>query len=134
MFKNLSKIIVLAVLGFGPLCPAVHADPISVDVGGLTLVLPFQEVNGTQLYSFKEGRGFPGVETNLVRRGDGALVFGGATSTAGSVAFPFVGFNIRLPASLFDKSNNDLKFGIFYGRDSGQKRDFYGIKGSVELF
>ena len=110
------------------------AEPISVDVGGLTLMLPFQEVGASQLYDFDAGRGFTAVETNVIKRGDGALVFGGATSTAGSVAFPYVGFNIRLPSPPFDISNNELTFGAWLGRDFGADENFFGIKGSIDLF
>lgn len=128
--RLLCAVALCAGLGAAP----VGAEPISVDVAGLKLILPFQEVGASQLYDFREGRGFAAVETNLVRRGDCALVFGGGTSTAGTTAFPYVGLNVRLPSPPFDISNNELRFGVFYGRDFAEERDFYGVKGSVGLF
>lgn len=129
----LRKLLFAVAVCFGMYAVA-EAEPISVDVGGLTLVLPFQEVGASQLYDFDAGRGFAAVETNLVKKGDGALVFGGATSTAGNPAFPYIGFNFRLPSPPFDISNNELTFGAWIGRDFGTDKNFFGIKGSVDLF
>jgi len=115
-------------------CGGAGAQSLSFKIGGLDLLLPFQEVGASQLYDFEAGRGFSALETNLIRKGDGALVFGGATSTAGDPAFPYIGFNFRLPSPPFDISNNELFFGAWIGRDFGNEKTFYGIKGSLELF
>lgn len=116
------------------LCGWGNAETLSVNILGLDWLLPFQETNASQLYSFEEGRGFAAIETNLAKRGDGALVFGGATSTAGSPAFPYIGVNIRLPSPPFDISDNELTFGPWIGRDSGAKETFWGVKASLGLF
>lgn len=129
----LKKLLCAVALCFS-LCGMVRTETISVNIGGLDFLLPLQEVGASQLYDFDAGRGFAGVETNLVKRGDGALVFGGATSTAGNPAFPYVGLNLRLPSPPFDISNNDLLFGVWIGRDFGADKTFFGIKGSLNLF
>ncbi len=124
----------LGLVAFGPR-PA-YAEPISVQLSEkTTLVLPLQIVKATQLYDFKEGRGFPAMETVLLKRGDGELTFGAAPVLGSSVNVPFVGLQVKLSDVFFDTSDNDLRFGLWAGRRSdGDKHVLWGIKASVALW
>lgn len=128
----LAVTVTLATLGFGPR-PA-YAEPISVDMGGNKFILPFQVVDGVQLYSLDEGRGYPAAQTVLVQRGDAQLSFGGAPILGTSENVPFVGLQVRLSEKFFDIGNNSLRFGAFVGWPSNQSKATYGILASVPLW
>lgn len=133
MKKALSAVVVaFSAFAFGPR-PA-YAESISTNLGGNTFVLPFQEVNATQLYSFEDGKGYPGLETVLARRGRYQLTFGAAPVLGTSVNVPFVALQHRLNPSIFDTSNNDLQFGLWAGKPSEGKSWTWGVKASTALW
>jgi hypothetical protein len=115
-------------------------NPIAFNLGGTLFVLPFQKVSATQLYSFKEEKGFPAVETVLVSRGKAQLTFGAAPVLGSEASVPFVALQTRLSEKFFDTSNNALMFGVWVGQVSGDKavgrkaRNVWGIKASVPLW
>lgn len=138
------KKMILFGLMFGILAgigPVAWARPISVDLGGNTFILPLQVVNGTELYSLEDGKGYPGGETVLVQRGGGELTFGGAPVLGTSKNVAFFGLQVRLSERFFDVSDNALKFGLYAGHKDGEgephrKRiaNTWGIKASIPLW
>ena len=112
----------------------VKAEPVSVNLGENTFILPLQVVQGVQLYSPELGKGFPGLETVLVKRGDIVLSAGAAPVLGTSVNVPFVALSTKLSPRFFDTSNNDLYFGVWAGRASNMDREIFGISCSVELW
>lgn len=123
-----------------PLFAAVH--PLTIYAGGTDFTLPLQKVKVTQLYSARDKKGYIGVETVLAGWGsrDEAgdqkveLTFGAAPVIGAASNVPFVGLQARLPARLFDVSNNSLMFGAWAGKESDKKRYTYGLKASVALW
>lgn len=114
-----------------------HAIGIQTDFGAF--ILPFQIVNGTELYSFKEGKGFPAAETTIWTKGRYQFVFGAASVLGTDVNVPFIGIQHRLNPKIFDTSNNELQFGVWVGRPSRRLNDekprtLWGIKCSVVLW
>lgn len=109
-------------------------DPLSVEIAGTTFILPLQKVDATQLYSFRDKKGYPGAETTLAQRGKFKLTFGAAPVLGSSNNVPFVSLQTRLSEAFFDTSNNALLFGIWAGKESGRKRGTWGIKASVPLW
>lgn len=137
---NKMKSLLLSVLALPIFLAAAQAEPIAVDLGGNKFILPFQVVNGTQLYSFEEGKGFPGAETVLAVRGRYQLSFGAAPVIGTDVNVPFVAIQHRLNPAIFDTSDNELQFGVWAGKPSrrldGDKRPkwIWGIKASVPIW
>lgn len=127
------KIMLVLAVAMG-LTNIVNAGPISVDVGGNIFYLPFQVVNGTQLYSVKDGKGYPGAETVLARRGRYRVTFGAAPVLGTSNNVPFLAVQGRLSPVLFDTSDNDLQFGLWAGKPSQGKEWTWGIKCSAQLW
>lgn len=128
---------ILVGLAAGPR-PA-YATDIALDTAVGTFILPFQVVNGTQLYSFKEGKGYPGAETVLWRKGKFQATFGAAPVLGTDTNVPFVGVQTRLSPVVFDTSNNELQFGAFAGKpsrrnDPDKPRWVFGIKASIPLW
>src|SRR5688572_10244768 len=80
---------------------SVQAEPLSLDFGGTTLILPLQSVNATQMYSLDEERGFTGAETTVLTKGDFDLTLGAATGYGNGISFPFIGAQIKLPSKYF---------------------------------
>lgn len=118
----------------GPREAYAATDPLKVRVGATDFLLPLQKVSGTQLYSFRDKKGYPGLETVVVMRGTGQLTVGAAPVLGTSENVPFVGVQFRLPARFFDLSNNELMFGAWVGRESDQKRATWGIKATIPLW
>lgn len=124
-FKGASmKRLLLSVLAAGLSVTAFAAtEPLSVDIGGTTFLLPFQKVSATQLYSLTDEKGYPGAQTTLAGWGkpnmDGDqkthLDFGAAPVLGDSHKVPFVSINTRLSEKFFDTSNNALYFGVWGG-------------------
>lgn len=118
------------------------SNPLSVNFGGTTFVLPFQKVSATQLYSSRDKKGYPGAETVLAAWGkkDDAgnqktqLTFGAAPVLGTSQNVPFIGVQTRLSPKYFDTTNNSILFGVWVGKESNQKRSTYGVKASVPLW
>lgn len=109
-------------------------NPIAFRVGAHSFILPFQKVSGTELYSFQDEKGFPGLETVLYSYQKFQVSFGAAAVLGSSKDVPFIGAQFRLPSSLFDVSNNDLLFGAFLGKESGHKGLILGLKASTKLW
>lgn len=129
----MKKLIAAIVIGIC-LTPAAYAEPISVDLGGNTFILPLQVVQGTQLYSFEEGRGYPALETVLATRKNFRLTFGAASVLGTSANVPFVSLQTRLSERFFDISDNSLYFGVWVGRQSRPNETRYGISAGIPLW
>lgn len=126
----LAVLVALAVAG----PRAAHAEPVAIDVGGNTFYLPLQVVDGVQLYSLDEGKGYPAVQTVLASRGDGQLVAGGAPILGTSENVPFLGLQFRLSKKFFDVSDNELHFGAWVGFPSDKKGAIWGLLASIPLW
>ncbi len=139
---NMKKSAVVGLMLLGLLLGAgqAQAKPIAVQLGGNTFFLPFQVVNGTQLFSFEEGKGFPGAETVLAQRGRYQLTFGAAPVLGTDVNVPFLAIQHRLNPAFFDTSDNELQFGAWVGKPSHRleqdkkPRLVWGIKASVPIW
>src|SRR3990167_5975275 len=114
--------------------PKVEVKTVKVDTGFGSFYLPFQVVNGTQLYSFKDGRGYPGAETVLASCWRYQLTAGAAPVLGTDVNVPFVAIQHRLNPNIFDTSDNELQFGVWAGKPSVGKRWTLGVKASVPLW
>ena len=125
---------VLAVILWAGLESPTWAESVSVDIFGNTFVLPLKEVNGLQLYSPELGKGFPGIETTLIRRKTWRLSVGAAPVLGTSSNVPFVSVATRLSPDYFDISNNDLYFGVWAGKPSNIDRAVFGVAASVALW
>jgi len=123
-------------LAFGTFFSLANAssNAIKARIGETDFILPFQVVNATQLYSLKDGKGYPGAETVLVAHGRYQLTAGAAPILGTDVNVPFVGFQHRLNPEIFDTSNNDLQFGVWAGKPSVGKSWTWGIKASIQLW
>ena len=116
--------------------------PLSVNVAGTTFLLPLQKVKATQLYSFRDRKGYVAPETVIAgwgspdMQGDRKveLTFGAAPVLGSDKNVPFLGIQTRLPEAHFDTSNNTLQFGAWVGKESDQKRATWGVKASVALW
>ena len=106
-------------------------SPIRFQVGEHSFVLPMQNVSGTQLYSFREGKGFPGLESVIYSYKKTQVTAGAAAELGTSKAVPFVGFQFRLPAKFFDTSNNNLYFGAFAAKHPSRK-SWRGVEGGLK--
>lgn len=138
MQKNKLILIVLFAL-FVAVVQSAFAKPIAVQTDAGLFLLPFQVVNGTELYSFREGKGFTAAETVLWRKGRYQFTFGAAAVLGSDTNVPFIAIQHRLNPVIFDTSNNDLQFGVWVGRpsrrlDSDHPRTLWGIKASVPLW
>lgn len=109
-------------------------NPIAFKVGQNSFLVPFQKVSGTQLYSFHDGKGFPGLETTLYSFQKFQVTFGAAATLGTSNAVPFIGAQFRLPEKFFDVGNNDLMFGAYAAKEQGRKGLTVGIKASTNLW
>jgi hypothetical protein len=128
----MKKLLVLLVL-FLPLIG--KAETISVKLSEpLTLILPFQVVQGVQLYCPEEGKGFPGLETTLVEIKTWRLSAGAAPVLGTDINVPFVSIATRLSPRVFDTSNNELYFGIWAGKPSNGKHVIFGLSASIPLW
>ncbi len=133
------KVFISIILGMGAFLLAVHplfaaTNPIAFKVGQNSFLVPFQKVSGTQLYSFRDGKGFPGLETALYSFQKFQVTFGAAATLGTSNAVPFVGAQFTLPARFFDTSNNAILFGGYAAKEEGRKGFVYGIKASTPLW
>lgn len=129
MKKLLSVVALLLAVAVG-----VKAEPISMNVGENTFILPLQVVQGTQLYSFEEGRGYPALETVLATRKNYRVTFGAAAVLGTSANVPFVSFQTRLSEKFFDISDNNLYFGIWVGRQSRPNETRWGVSAGIPLW
>ena len=131
--KNVYKLIGLAL--FLVATPGVlKAEPVSIDLGGNTFILPLQVVSGVQLYSFEEGRGYPALETVLIERKSFRFTFGAAAVLGTSANVPFVSLQTRLTEKFFDINDNNLYFGVWVGRQSRPNEVRYGISAGIPLW
>ncbi len=139
------KIVGAALLLMAVVAGSVKAEPVKFRVNSkTTVVVPFQVVNVTQLYSFDLGRGFPAAETPLFLFGSrerAQFTFGAAPKFETSSDMPFVGLQTRLSDRIFDTSDNEVFFGVYAGHREGEgvehpKRVFndVGIKASVAFW
>ena len=115
-------------------CSYAATKPISIQVGQHSFILPFQKVTATQLYSFRDGKGFPGLETVLYSYQKFQVTFGAAAVLGESKDVPFAGAQFTLPSALFDTGNNSLLFGVYAGKETGKKGLTVGIKASTPLW
>lgn len=133
--NKISGLILAVLLGAAAFLPReAYAEPVAIDVVGNTFYLPLQVVDGVQLYSLDEGKGYPAVQTVLASRGDAQLVAGGAPILGTSANVPFVGLQFRLSKKFFDVSDNELHFGAWVGWPSNEKGAIYGLMASVPLW
>lgn len=109
-------------------------NPLSIQVGAHTFVLPLQKVSGTELYSFRDGKGFPALETVLYNYKKFQVTFGAAAVLGTTQNVPFLGAQFVLPTKFFDTTNNDLLFGAYAGKEHGKKGLTVGIKASKPLW
>ncbi len=131
---NKIKGLILSVVLALAAAQAVHAEPVAVNVGENTFVLPLQVVSGTQLYSPELGKGFPGLETVLAQRKTWRLSVGAAPVLGTSANVPFVSLSTRLSPRFFDTADNDLYFGAWAGWPSDRSKAVFGISASVALW
>ena len=106
-------------------------DPIRFEfAGGHALLLPLQNVAGTELYSFRQGKGFPALESVLYatpsRRFN--ISAGAAAELGTSHAVPFAGIGFRLPQRFFNTDNNDLYFGAAFAKPSDAPKSWRGVE------
>lgn len=124
----------LLALVLGPVfAPAVKADDIAFKVGRHSIIIPFKQVSATELYSFREGKGFPALESVvfLSHRKKFQGTIGAAAELGASKAVPFLGANWRLPESLFDLKNNQFYFGAAIAKrfdDDPKYKSWRGIE------
>lgn len=140
--NKIKGLILLGALFLGPIfAPAAHgATPLQVETAAGTFILPLQVAKVTELYSFKEGRGFPALETVLWTKGTWEATGGAAAVIGTDVNVPFLGVQKKLSARFFDTSNNDIRFGAWVGKPSqrlepdAKARWIWGVKASVPLW
>ena len=130
----MKKLIVLlfAVMAVVPTFAA--SKPLSVALGAHTFILPLQKVSGTELYSFKDGKGFPALETVLYSYQKFQVTFGAAAVLGTTQNVPFLGAQFVLPSKFFDTVNNDLLFGVYAGKEHEKHGLTVGIKASKPLW
>lgn len=121
-------VVLCGVAGFG------HAEDVAFRAGGADFLVPLKIVSATQLYSFKEGKGFPALETTLIEKRRFKFSAGAAAELGTSVNVPFVAFSTRLSRSFFDTANNQLYFGVWVGKPSDKKGAIWGLAASTELW
>ncbi len=129
--KPYGRKLFLAVVLLGALAGAAKAEPIQFTTGGgHAFVLPLQSVSGTQLYSFREGKGFPALESVLYvsPRKKFQATFGAAAELGRSVAVPFAGAQWRLSERFFDTSDNDLYFGLALAKHPDSAKSWRGVE------
>jgi hypothetical protein len=132
--------VVLVMMAFcAPVFSAQNGQVIGIKTDAGNFLLPFQIVNGTQLYSFREGKGFPGAETTLWMKGRCEFTFGAAPVIGTDINVPFAGVQTRLSPAVFDTTNNDLLFGVWVGKPSRRISNerptwLWGVKASVPLW
>lgn len=125
-------------------CGAAFAstNPVSFNAFGTTWVLPLQKVQAVQLYSVSDKKGYPGAETVLAAWGSmdnygnrkASLSFGASPVLGTSQNVPFASLKFRLPARLFDTTNNSIMFGAFVGKESNKPHATYGVSASIQLW
>lgn len=135
--KKINKVVFLMLVGLalsaGPR-PAM-AEPIAFETqGGTKFILPLQVVNGIQLYSFSDKKGYPGLEAVLVEQKNFRLNFGAAAVLGQSENVPFVSLETRLSEKFFQIDNNNLYFGVWVGQESHQKKATWGLAASIPLW
>ncbi len=131
----MKKHILSAILFLAPPAAVKAAtDPIHVDVGGYSFILPLQKADAVQLYSLRDKKGFPGLETVVCAKGRLQLTLGAAPVLGTSKNVPFASVTTRLSPVFFDTSNNDLRFGVWIGKESGQKKATWGLSATVPLW
>lgn len=134
----MTKKIMLAVfLLLGLAMPAL-ADDVAFRFAGQDFLIPLKVVSGSQLYSFKKGKGYPALETALWSKGKWQAGIGAAAVLGTDINVPFGYLQTRLSAAVFDTSNNDLRFGVWAGKPSGradgEAKWIFGIKASTPLW
>lgn len=132
-------IVVMGFAVFAVLAQSAFAKPIAIQTDVGLFLLPFQVVNGTELYSFQEGKGFAAAETVLWSKGRYQFTAGAAAVLGSDTNVPFVAIQHRLNPAVFDTSNNELQFGVWIGRpsrrlDSERPRTLWGLKASIPLW
>lgn len=117
------------------------SNPLSLTLGNHTFVIPFKAVDATQLYSFKEGKGLPGLQTvlysykNVIHADLGAGPLLGSSSVV-----PFVSVQFLLPKAAFDPSVGPIWIGPWVGRQfknaalGTPQVTLYGLNASVNLW
>jgi hypothetical protein len=132
--NKIKWLMLLLAVALGPTW--AQAEPLKLG----PLLVPFQVMNGTELYSFREGKGFPAAETVLYMKGRYQLTLGAAAVLGTDVNVPFLGIQHRLNPNIFDTSDNDVQFGAWVGKASrrlpGDDRPewLYGLKASIPLW
>ena len=127
----LSVALLGAAIACGPRPAYASSDPIRFEfAGGHALLLPLQNVAGTELYSFKQGKGFPALESVLYMTPSRKFnITAGAAAELGTTsAVPFAGFGFRLPQRFFDTSNNDLYFGAAFAKPKDGPKSWRGVE------
>lgn len=110
------------------------AEKLSFQAGETLFTAPLLVVNATEVYSFREGKGYPGLETVLVRRGNFIGTFGAAAVLGESQNVPFVSVQTRLSPKFFDTSNNELLFGVWVGKEPKKRGLTAGLLATVPLW
>lgn len=142
--NKVKGLILLAVLALGPTW-AQAGDAVSINslaapqdvafrFGRNDFIVPLREVEATQLYSFKEGKGYPAVESVFARRKTWKLSVGAAAELGTGVNVPFLSVSTRLSDKFFDTGNNDLYFGAWVGKPSKGEKVLWGISASTKLW
>lgn len=130
----MNKLKLVVLLAFLPCLSQAATNPLAVHFGGHAFLVPLQTFGATQLYSFRDGKGFPGLETAVYTFKKFQVTFGAAATLGTSNAVPFVGAQFTLPAKFFDTKNNSLLFGVYAGKEQGRKGLTVGIKASQPLW
>lgn len=143
-WMNRTLALVALLLMLGPVfAPAAHAisNPLSLTFGSHTFVVPFKQVDATQLYSFKEGRGLPGLQTVLYSYKSGVHFDIGAGPLLGSSSVvPFVSAQFLLPKNVFDPSVGPIWLGPWVGRQFRSAKlgtsqvTLWGLNASIALW
>lgn len=126
----------ICIIFLGLLSMTAHAAtlPLSVDVFGTTFILPLQKVSAVQLYSFRDKKGYPALETVLASKWKWQLSAGAAVVLGESKNVPFASLKTRLSPRFFDTTNNEIFFGAWVGQESKTKRTTWGLSASVPLW
>lgn len=113
-------------------CGHVNAAPIDIDIGPVTLTLPFQDVSVVYLFDLVNEDSLVGGETPFLSMSDLTLNVGAITSfDADRNATPYFSGDLKMPEKFFGER---LNFGAFVGYDFNNNEAIAGIKANVKLW
>jgi hypothetical protein len=116
-------------------------NSLSFKAGNHAFTVPFKQLDVTQLYSFKEGKGFPALQTVVYDyKARAHVAFGAAPVIGSSNAVPFVSGQVLLSKGIFDPSVGPMWLGVWVGKQfksaalDQPEKTMWGINASVALW